>query len=407
MRLLPLAVLPVLLFVFASCGDDDNNGTTAAPTATAAEAATQTTAPTTASTAPVAIGLEKLPGAYSRPTFVTNAGDGANRLFVLEKPGRVRVLREGSLVTQPFLDITSLVRSTGNEQGLLGLAFHPDFESNGRFFVAYTALDSKNTVAEYRVSTSGSDSADASSAKILLAVADQYANHNGGMLAFGPDGYLYISMGDGGSGGDPHGNGQNRDSLLGKLLRIDVNSGNPYGIPSSNPFANDANARKEVWAYGLRNAWRFTFDRETGDVWIADVGQNKFEELDFQPAGSKGGENYGWNIMEGNACYKPASGCNQEGLVKPFFEYGHGEGCSVTGGYVYRGAAIGALVGRYIFTDYCTPTLWLTTRSAGGEFTTIESGELPGGVSAFGEDESGELYITVDGEGAVYKLVAN
>jgi glucose/arabinose dehydrogenase len=226
------------------------------------------------------------------------------------------------------------------------------------------------------------------------------------MLAFGPDGYLYISMGDGGSGGDPDGNGQDVRALLGKLLRIDVNRGDPYGIPESNPFATRSDAAKEVWAYGLRNPWRFTFDRETGDMWIADVGQNKYEEIHFQAAGSKGGENYGWNIMEGDHCYKPPDGCKQDGLVKPVFEYDHGDGCSVTGGYLYRGKAIAALVGRYIFTDYCIPTLWLTTRSSDGKFSTIESGELPNGVSSFGEDEAGELYITVDQQGAVYRLVA-
>lgn len=368
------------------------------PTATPRPTATPIPAQGSFATSRIASGLV-------RPTFVTNAGDNSNRLFVLEKPGQIRLIKGGLLVAQPFLDISSLVTSSGNEQGLLGLAFHPDFEKNGRFFVAYTAKDAANTVAEYRVANPSDDVADANSGKVLFAVPDQYPNHNGGMLAFGPDGYLYISMGDGGSGGDPNGNAQNLNSLLGKLLRIDVNSGSPYGIPAGNPFANRNDARPEVWAYGLRNPWRFSFDRSTGDLWIGDVGQDKYEEVDFQAAGSKGGENYGWNTMEGAHCYKPQSGCNQDGLTLPVFEYDHGEGCSVTGGYVYRGKAIVPLVGRYLFTDYCGSTLWATTRNGDGTFATAEVAAVPRGVSAFGEDETGEVYFTVDSEGAVYKLV--
>jgi glucose/arabinose dehydrogenase len=206
---------------------------------------------------------------------------------------------------------------------------------------------------------------------------------------------------------DPSSNGYfNLGALLGKLLRVDVDSGDPYGIPPTNPFAKIAGARSEVWAYGLRNPWRFSFDRETGDIWIGDVGQNKYEEIDFQAAADKGGANYGWNTMEGLHCYKPASGCKEEGLVKPIYEFDHGSGCSVTGGYVYRGSAIPALTGTYLFTDYCDATLLATTRSEGGTFDTAELGGLPKGVSSFGEDEAGELYITVDNEGAVYRIVA-
>lgn len=369
---------------------------------------TPTPGPTATPTAPPVEGsfsVSKVASGFTRPTFVTNAGDNSNRLFVLEKPGRIRLIKSGLLVAQPFLDITALVSSSGNEQGLLGLAFHPDFEKNGRFFVAYTAQDADNTVAEYRVATPTADTADSGSGKVLFAVADQYPNHNGGMLAFGPDGYLYISMGDGGSGGDPNGNGQNLGALLGKLLRIDVNSGSPYGIPATNPFVSDTNARPEVWAYGLRNPWRFSFDRSTGDVWIGDVGQDKYEEVDFQAAASKGGENYGWNTMEGTHCFKPQTDCKQDGLVLPVFEYSHSEGCSVTGGYVYRGKAISTLVGRYLFADYCESKLWATTRAADGTFSTVEAGKVPEGISAFGEDEAGEVYFTVDREGAVYKLV--
>ncbi|MFN8618058.1 MAG: PQQ-dependent sugar dehydrogenase [Dehalococcoidia bacterium] len=388
--------LPVVIIPGLACDGsgrpDPTPGPAATPTATPVPAEGSFTATRVAT-------------GFTRPTFVTNASDNSNRLFVLEKPGRIRLIKSGLLVAQPFLDITAIVGSASNEQGLLGLAFHPDFEKNGRFFVAYTAKDASNTVAEYRVTNPSDDVADANSGKVLLAVADQYPNHNGGMLAFGRDGYLYISMGDGGSAGDPNGNGQNLNSLLGKLLRIDVNSGSPYGIPADNPFVSKTGARPEVWAYGLRNPWRFTFDRQTGDLWIGDVGQDKYEEVDFQPAESKGGENYGWSTMEGTHCYKPQSDCKQDGLTLPVYDYDHGQGCSVTGGYVYRGKAITPLVGRYLFVDYCASALQATTRSSDGTFTTAEIGKVPTGITAFGEDEAGEVYFTVDNEGAVYKLV--
>jgi glucose/arabinose dehydrogenase len=344
---------------------------------------------------------------FSRPTFVTNAGDGSGRLFVLEKQGRIRIIAGGAAVQQPFLDISALVRSSGNEQGLLGLAFHPDYEHNGRFFVAYTAQDAANTVAEYHVSGDGMK-ADGGSGRVLFAVPDQFPNHNGGMLAFGPDGYLYISMGDGGSAGDPNGNGQNLNSMLAKVLRIDVDSATqPYGIPRDNPFASKAGTRPEVWAYGLRNPWRFSFDRATGDMWIADVGQDAYEEVNFAPAGDKGGENYGWNLMEGTHCYKPPSGCNRDGLVLPLLDYGHAGGnCSVTGGYVYRGKAYPSLVGRYLYADYCSGSVWAVTRDATGKAANAKVLDGPGSTSSFGEDESGELYVTNDSGGAVYRVVA-
>jgi glucose/arabinose dehydrogenase len=404
------AVVSLALAVLAvSCSGDDDpaapTSTIQASTSPTGGASTATGAPSSPSGDPPPLAYESVASGFSRPTFVTNAADGSNRLFVLEKVGRIRIIKDGTTLSAPFLDLSSLVLSSGNEQGLLGLAFHPEFESNGRFFVAYTARDAANTVAEYRVSSSNADSADPASRKQLFAVPDQFANHNGGMLAFGKDGYLYISMGDGGSGGDPNGNGQNLNAMLGKLLRIDVNSGDPYGIPPSNPFVSNDQARKEVWAYGLRNPWRFSFDRVTGDMWIADVGQNKYEEIDFQPADSRGGENYGWNVMEGAHCYKPAEGCKQEGLVQPVFEFDHGEGCSVTGGYVYRGKSIAGLAGRYIFTDYCTPKLWVTTKR-GEEFETSDMGNLPKGISSFGEDEAGELYFVTDSQGALYRFTA-
>ncbi len=400
MRRLLLLVLAAAPVVFFACGDDD---ATAPSPSSSAETATPDSSPS-ASTDGVTTQL--VATGFKRPTFVTNAGDGSGRLFVLEKSGVISVIdKDGKKDSTPFLDITSLVRSTGNEQGLLGLAFHPDFATNGRFFVDYTALNADNTVAEFHVSRTGGP-ADPAPVKKLLGVPDQYPNHNGGMLAFGPDGYLYISMGDGGSGGDPDGNGQNLGAYLGKILRVDVNAGDPYGIPTTNPFLKIAGARSEIWAYGLRNPWRFTFDRDTGDLWIGDVGQNKYEEIDFQAAADKGGANYGWNTMEGLHCYEPETGCDQTGLVKPIFEYDHGKGCSVTGGYVYRGKAVPALAGKYLFTDYCDATFWATTRSASGEFTTEELGKLPGGITSFGEDESGELYFALDSEGSIYRFVA-
>ena len=404
MRILLASVLIGGLVLAACSGDDDQPGPTSQAGADATSPPSATAQPSQPATVdPPPLGLQEVASGFQRPTFVTNAGDGSGRLFVLEKPGRVRIVKDGALVNAPFLDITSLVRASGNEQGLLGLAFHPEFADNGRFWVAYTALDAKNTVAEYRVTDSGSDRADPGTAKVLIAQPDQYPNHNGGMLAFGPDGYLYISMGDGGSSGDPDGNGQDKSSLLGKLLRVDVDGGDPYGIPDSNPFADDSGAKPEVWAWGLRNPWRFSFDRETGDIWIADVGQNKYEEIDFQPADSRGGENYGWNEMEGEECYR--SGCRTEGFVRPVFAYDHGKGCSVTGGYVYRGEAIRGLAGGYLFTDYCSGTLWLTSRN-GDRFETEEIGALPDGVSSFGEDEAGELYVVLDQGGSLQRIVA-
>lgn len=402
-----LSSLPFIAWLlFVACDGSDATVPEATPTpatATAPPGATGTPPPGTPAPIP-AVSLEKVADGFARPTFVTHAGDGSGRLFVAEKQGRIRVIEDGRVLPEPFLDITGVVKSSGNEQGLLGLAFHPEYESNGRFFVYYTAQDNDNTVAEYRA-TAGADQADQRTGKELMAVADKYSNHNGGMLAFGPDGYLYIAMGDGGSSGDPDDNGQDLLAFLGKIHRIDVDGGDPYGIPESNPFIVRSSARGEIWAWGLRNPWRFSFDRETGDLWIADVGQNKYEEVNFQPASSKGGENYGWAVMEASQCFRPASGCDTTGLTLPIFEYSHGEGCSITGGYVYRGGEFRALVGVYLFTDYCSGNLW-ATRQVGGTFDTEQIGRLPGSISSFGEDEAGELYAVRDSEGAVYRVVA-
>lgn len=356
-----------------------------------------------------ALAFERVASGFQRPTFATGAGDGSGRIFVLEKAGTIRIVRDGDLDPTPFLDIRSRIRSSGNEQGLLGLAFHPDFATNGRFFVYYTANDAANTVSEFRVSPNNPDRADPASGRVLLAIDDPYANHNGGMIAFGPDGYLYAALGDGGGGGDPLEAGQDLANPFGSIFRIDVDAtgpgGLPYAIPAQNPFVGRADARPEIWAYGLRNPWRFSFDRETGDLWIADVGQNEREEVNFQPADSPGGENYGWNIMEGTLCFSPATGCDQTGLTLPVFEYTHDYGCSVTGGYVYRGQAFPALQGAYLLADYCSGSAW-ALRWRGTELEVTRLPDFPTGISSFGEDEAGELYIVRDRAGTLERIVA-
>jgi glucose/arabinose dehydrogenase len=261
-------------------------------------------------------------------------------------------------------------------------------------------------VVRYRVSPTDRNVADPDSARTVLSQPQPYANHNGGHLAFGPDGYLYIGLGDGGSANDPQGNGQNLATLLGKLLRINVDGGEPYAIPADNPFRERQGARAEIWGYGLRNPWRYSFDRATGDLYIADVGQSAWEEIDVQPAGSPGGENYGWNLMEGAHC-RPGAACDPSGLTLPVTEYGRSMGCSVTGGYVYRGTAQPGLIGAYVYGDYCSGRIWRLARGADGSWKSTELLQARGvQVSSFGEDESGELYLTSLGEGSVYRLVA-
>jgi glucose/arabinose dehydrogenase len=341
----------------------------------------------------------------SSPVFLTAPpGDTTGRLFVIEQGGRVIIVRNGAALGTPFLDLTDSVVS-GGEQGLLGMAFYPDYASSGRFIVSYTRLDGSSVVARYRVSTGNPDLADPLSGQTLLTVSQPYANHNGGMVAFGPDGYLYFGLGDGGGGGDPLNTGQDRTDLLGSMLRLDVSGAGGYATPSSNPYAGSATFRAELWNYGLRNPWRFSFDRQTGDLYIGDVGQNALEEIDVAAAGSGGGENYGWNTMEGKSCYG-GSGCNQAGLVLPVLDYPHGGACSVTGGYVYRGPAIPALQGTYLYGDYCAG--WVRGfRWQGGQAMDLrEWTALAGGsISSFGEDADGELYIVRYG-GAIYRIVS-
>jgi glucose/arabinose dehydrogenase len=357
------------------------------PTETAP--APPTLEPTPAAFPPPAVNLRSIAVGLDRPVYLTHAGDGSGRLFLVEKPGTIRTVREGTLLPDPFLDIRSLVKSSGSEQGLLGLAFDPQYPANGRFFVDYIDLDGNTVVARYRVSPADPDRADPASGTAILRIDQPYANHNGGDLVFGPDGYLYVGAGDGGSEGDPLGNGQRLDTLLGKILRIDVR-GDAYAVPADNPFLIRPDARPEIWAYGLRNPWRFSFDRATGDLYIGDVGQDEYEEVDVQPAGSAGGRNYGWNIMEG---FHPYKGGSTEGLIPPAAEYEHASGnCSVTGGYVYRGGAIPSLEGIYLFGDYCTGQTWVLRRFPDG-WRAAEWFGMRISISSFGEDENGELYV--------------
>lgn len=342
--------------------------------------------------------LKEIAKGFDDPLYLTHAGDGSGRLFVAEQGGVIKIIKNGWLLSKAFLDIRQKVRS-GGEQGMLGLAFHPNFSRNGYFFVHYSDVNGDTVISRFTVSKD-SDVADPNSEFMVLTQDQPYRNHNGGQIVFGPDGYLYIGLGDGGSGGDPHGNGQNLATLLGKILRIDVDSAKPYAAPPTNPFVGKK-GRAEVWAYGLRNPWRFSFDRSTGDLYIADVGQNAWEEIDFQPADTKGGENYGWNQMEGNHCY--TEGCDPKLYVAPVAEYSHGSGCSVTGGYIYRGKYDNGLNGVYLYGDYCSGLIWALLKTSSGEWANkllIESGLS---ISSFGEDEEGEVYV-VDHRGGIYWL---
>lgn len=348
------------------------------------------------------IRLETVVAGLDFPLDLT-APAGDPRLFIAEKGGKIRIVKDGSLLSTPFLDISSLV-SNGSEQGLLGLAFHPQYPSQGYFFVDYTDRSGNTQVVRYAVSANP-DVADPASATPIISATQPYSNHNGGGLVFGPDGYLYVSLGDGGSGGDPENRAQNRTDLLGSLLRLDINQGSPYTIPGSNPYAGSTAFRKELWNYGLRNPWRFSFDRSNGDLYIADVGQSRLEEINVTPAGSTGGENYGWRIMEGNSCYSGGA-CNQTGLVQPVLVYGHGDGCSVTGGYVYRGDAIPALQGTYFYADYCEGWVRSFRYKSGAATEKLSWPQLSGkgSISSFGQDAAGELYVLA-ASGTVYRIV--
>ncbi len=363
---------------------------------------------------------------FKKPLFITSDPNNSKVLYVVEQAGKIIIINNGKKLNEPFLDITDRVvppGRPGDERGLLGFAFHPNYDKNKKFYVNYINNDGYTIVSEF--SAQSSLVANSLSERIVFSLEQPYRNHNGGHMQFGPDDYLYISIGDGGKSGDPLNAGQDLNTLFGKIIRIDVNKV-PYGIPKSNPYYGQKNKRGEIWAWGLRNVWRFSFDSEIGDIYYGDVGQNKWEEINYEPYNSKGGVNYGWRVMEASKCYKPEKNCDERGLTPPIHEYpndanymvilGGGsqinsDGCSVTGGYVYRGEKIKAFNGYYIFGDYCSGNIWtfkvvnnkateLTNRTeeinlANGEFTTY--------ISSFGEDADGELYI-VEYNGGIYKI---
>jgi len=360
---------------------------------------------------PVSLGLAPIASGLTSPLWVISPPGDTTRVFIVEQSGIIRVARHDTLLTTPFLDISSLVQFSG-ERGLLSLAFHPAYAQNGQFFVDYTDQNGTITIARYLVSSGDPNVADPTSGTVLLGIPHAtYSNHNGGLVMFGPDGFLYIGTGDGGGGGDPFLNGQDSTKLLAKILRIDVNGGPPYGIPISNPFVGRPPAAPEVWAYGVRNPWRFAFDRTTGDLYIADVGQDSWEEIDYAP-GNPGGRNYGWSVMEATHCFNPPTGCSSTGLTLPVYEYAHvgspdSVGCSITGGFVYRGTRLTGFAGRYFFGDYCNG--WIRSfKIVGGVVTDVQNHTsdlgVQTGLTSFGQDARGELYITLS-TGQVYRIV--
>lgn len=343
---------------------------------------------------------------FSQPIGVYTAGDQSNRIFVVEQRGTIQVFQNSASasVASMFLNLTDRVLF-GGEQGLLGLAFHPNFSENGYFFVDYVAANPTRTViARFTANPSDIDQVDRGSELIILEINQPFSNHKGGQIAFGADGYLYIGLGDGGSEGDPLGNGQNRSTMLGKILRIDLDNpvpGQNYRVPLDNPFVSFAGFKPEIYAYGFRNPWRFSFDSATGMLWVGDVGQDRVEEIDFV----KSGGNYGWNIMEGSLCYNPPTGCNRTGLELPIYEYNHTLGDAIIGGYIYRGKTLSALTGKYVFGDYGSGKIWALTLNGSKaiENTLLTISNLP--ISSFGEDDSGELYFCAF-DGKIYKLSA-
>ncbi|HZP03226.1 MAG TPA: PQQ-dependent sugar dehydrogenase [Terriglobia bacterium] len=358
---------------------------------------------------PPPLGLADFVSGLNAPVGFEVPDDGSDRIFIVEQGGRIRIIQGGMLLPAPFLDLTSKVES-GGEKGLLGLAFHPNFTGARRFYVNYTRRlgtgQLQSVIAEYAVSATDANQADASSERPLLVIDQPFDNHNGGQLAFGVDGFLYIGLGDGGSGGDPFGNGQNKNVLLGKILRIGVDppftSGKPYALPADNPFASGGGA-PEVWAFGLRNPWRFSFDHSAGRLFAADVGQDNWEEVDL----IKPGGNYGWNIMEGTHCYPPdVSSCDRTGLILPIAEYGHDAagGTAIIGGFVYHGSQIAGLEGTYVFGDLSSGHIWGLKQDSTGAWrsTLVLTHNLT--VSGFGQDAAGELYLLDYGNGAVLRL---
>ena len=401
---------PIMLTVVAALacsGEPAPPQTAPEPTSTeqtAPEQATPQQAPTI-TLAPAFGGLT-----FDRPVALVFPGDEDDRALVVEQPGRIMLLtkEDGTWSASEFLDITDRVNDRGNEEGLLGLALDPDFESSGIFFVYYTASGPRRSVvSRFTVTTDDPDLADAGSESIIIEVPQPYANHNGGQILFGPDNFLYIGLGDGGSAGDPRGNGQDVGALLGSIIRIDVSASeaeSSYTVPADNPLVGVQGARPEIWAYGLRNPWRFTFDRLSGELWAADVGQNSLEEVDLIVPGA----NYGWNIMEGSECFGARrDACSPEGFKAPVVEYGRDDGCSITGGYVYRGSRLSSLYGWYIFGDYCSGKVWAFSRRPGDDQRTIDTldelMDTSHKIASFAEDPGGEIYV-ISLVGGIYTL---
>jgi glucose/arabinose dehydrogenase len=395
-----VAIGVVSLGVLAGCGGSSGSSPTPVPSATPPGASCAAGAPVSGIPALTA---RLVASGLRNPLDLQAAPGDRERLYVVEQGGRIRVIRNGQLQATPFLDVSGRI-SSGGERGLLGLAFHPQFATSRRLFVNYTNPRGDTHIAEFRATSA--DAADPGSERVLLTAAQPFANHNGGGLAFDNSGGLLIALGDGGSGGDPLGNGQRLDTFLGKVLRIDVDAAAPYAVPADNPFRATPGAAPEIWAYGLRNPFRVSVDRPTGDLYIGDVGQNRVEEIDVGLASRRGGENYGWNTLEGSQCFSPASGCNRSGLVPPVYEYSHSEGCSVTGGVVYRGCRMPDLAGTYFFGDFCTG-LVRSFRLASGQATDLRDWTAGlrgiGSPSSFGLDAEGEAYV-VDYDGEVYRL---
>ena len=377
----------------------------------------------------ISLSSELVSDGFKKPVFVISYPTDASILYVVEQAGKIIVLDSGQKKSEPFFNINKRVVNPfrpGDERGLLGFAFHPDHENNKKFYINYIDNDGHTIVSEFIAQSKYK--ADHNSERVLLRLEQPYGNHNGGHIEFGNDGYLYIAIGDGGAAGDPLDSGQDLTSLFGKVIRIDIN-GSPYSIPKSNPFYGIKNAREEVWAWGLRNVWRFSFDKKTGDIYYGDVGQNKWEEVNFEPASSSGGNNYGWRQMEASYCFEPKENCKRDGMVLPIIEYPNDayhpafalgrknqlnvEGCSVTGGYVYRGKKLKGFEGVYFFGDYCSGNIWSFKVIDGKanafknrtEEINIADGEFTNYISSFGQDADGEIYI-VDYNGAVYKIIA-
>ena len=355
----------------------------------------------------IRISFSRVARNLSKPVFITHSGDNNGRLFIVEQDGRIKILLDGTVLSTPFLNLSAKV-SKGSERGLLGLAFHPDYATNRKFYVNYTNTSGDTVVAEY-TRTSNPNIAN-TTGRILLTIDQPYSNHNGGMLAFGPDRYLYIGTGDGGSSGDPGNRAQQLTYLLGKILRIDIDNtapGKQYAIPAGNPYAGATAGLDEIWSFGVRNPWRFSFDRRTGDLWIGDVGQNRYEEINLSTAPTAGrAVNYGWRVLEGTSCFNPSSGCSTSGKTPPMAVYSHSLGCSVTGGYVYRGLAYRGLVGGYLFGDFCSGRVWALKAHGPASQSPVLMADTNLSISSFGEGQDGTLYVTDLGSGDIWAVVA-